>query len=127
MEKMSVEKFTGRNWGLWKAKMKDYLYLNDLLQPLENNGERPIGVTKEKWEILDRKAAATIRCCMENSVFHIVANEKSALGIWKKLEGIYAKNSTTSKALLMGRLVNLKLKEGESIDEHLNNIQAFIK
>lgn len=126
MDKFSVEKLNGRNWGLWKTKMEDYLYLNDLHLPLENNGEKPSSISEAKWETLDRKASATIRWCLEDSVFHLVACEKSAFGIWKKLEGIYAKNSATNKAFMMRRLINLKLKEGESIGEHLNKFQAVV-
>ena len=59
-------------------------------------------------------------------MFHIVANETSAYAIWKKLEEVKVKNSATNKALLMRRLVNLKLKEGGSIGEHLNDFQEIV-
>ena len=60
MDKIVIEKLNGRNWGLWRAKMEDFLYLNDLHQPLENNGEKPSNLSKAKWETMDRKAAASI-------------------------------------------------------------------
>ena len=126
MDKIIIEKLNGRNWGSWMANMEDFLYLNDLHQPLENNGEKPSILSKTKWETLDRKAVASIRCFLDNSVFHIVANEISAYAIWKKLEGVFAKNSATNKALLMTRLMNLKLKEGGSIGEHLNDFREIV-
>ena len=60
MDKIIIEKLNGRNWGLWKAKMEDFLYLNDLHQPLENNGEKFSNLSEAKWETLDKKAVVSI-------------------------------------------------------------------
>lgn len=70
---------------------------------------------------MNKKVVGAIRCFLENKVFHIVANETLAYAIWKKLKEIFAKNLVMKKTLLMRRLVNLKLKEGWPIREHLND------
>ena len=48
-------------------QMEDYLYQKDPWKPLEGKTMRQGMITKEDWEILDRKALGSIRLCLATS------------------------------------------------------------
>lgn len=116
----------GRNWMIWKAKMTDLLYCKDLYAPVEGESSKPETMTAEDWKKLDRKTIGTIRQWVDDTVFHHVSNETSANSLWKKLEDLYERKTAGNKAFLIRKLVNLKFKEGDSISEHLNEIQSIV-
>ncbi|GFS37354.1 hypothetical protein Acr_00g0051480 [Actinidia rufa] len=66
-----------------------------------------------KWRKMNRKTIGLIRQCIGHEVFHHVAQETSAYDLWIKLEEMYQAKTSRNKALLMRRLVNLKLSEGD--------------
>ena len=51
----------GTNWGIWKPRMKDILYLNDLHDPIEGDEKKPPDVDEGDWKKMDKKAIALIR------------------------------------------------------------------
>ena len=46
---------------------------------------KPVGMSLEDWEKLDRKARSTIRLCLSDSVLLNVSGEDSAKKLWEKL------------------------------------------
>ena len=44
----------------------------------------------------------------------------------KKLKGLYERKTTQNKAFVARKLVNLKIKEGRSIVEHLSEFQDLV-
>uniref|UniRef100_A0A1U7WMD9 Guanylate-binding protein 4-like n=1 Tax=Nicotiana sylvestris TaxID=4096 RepID=A0A1U7WMD9_NICSY len=79
-----------------------------------------------EWKKLNRKTIGQIRQWIDDSVFHHVAQETDAYALWVKLEGMYQAKTARNKALLMRRLVNLKLKHGTSVAEHTSEFQSLI-
>jgi hypothetical protein len=59
--KLTVEKFNGQNYQLWKMSMEDYLYQKDLFLPLGGLAKIQSTTMKdEEWDILDRKSLGMI-------------------------------------------------------------------
>ena len=83
-------------------------------------------MSAEDWKKLDRKDIDTIQLWLDDTVFHHVSNETSSRFLWKKLEDLYERKIASNKAFLIQNLVNHKFKEGESIIEHLNQIQSIV-
>ena len=54
-----------------------------------------------------------------------MAGEKTTKGLWKKLHDLYEKNTTSNKVFLVKKLYNLKMKEGASVAEHLNEFNII--
>ncbi|GFZ00191.1 hypothetical protein Acr_13g0015900 [Actinidia rufa] len=67
-----------------------------------------------------------IRQCIEHKVFHHVAQETSAYELWIKLEEMYQTKTSRNKALLMRRLVNLKLQRETTVAEHMSEFQNLV-
>ncbi|GFS43592.1 hypothetical protein Acr_00g0085960 [Actinidia rufa] len=113
------------NYALWKSRMEDILFCKDLHDPLENKGEKPIEKKDEEWTKMNRKIIGLIRQCIGHEVFHHVAQETSAYGLWTKLEKMYQAKTSRNKALLMRRLVNLKLQRG-TVAEYTSEFQNLV-
>ncbi|GFY97732.1 hypothetical protein Acr_12g0002730 [Actinidia rufa] len=108
-----------------QQRMEDILFCKDLHDPLENKGEKSIEKKDEEWTKMNRKTIGLIRQCIRHEVFHHVAQETSAYELWTKLEKMYQAKTSRNKALLMRRLVNLKLQRG-TVPEHTSEFQNLV-
>jgi hypothetical protein len=118
--KFRVEKFNGQNYQLWKMQMEDYLYQKDLFLPLSGVAKKSATMKDEEWEILDRKALGTIRLSLLASVAFNILKEKTKKGLMDALAKLYEKPLASNKVFLMKILFNMKMSEGGSIADHLN-------
>jgi hypothetical protein len=122
--KFRVEKFNGQNYYLWKMQMENYLYQKDLFLPLGGLAKKPVATKDKEWEILDRKALGTIRLSLAASVAFNISKEKTTKGLMDALAKLYEKPSASNKVFLMRRLFNMKMSEGGSIADHLNDFNT---
>ena len=106
--------------------MEDLLSCRDLYDPLESLGVNPEPTKEAEWKKLNRKTIGQIRQWIDHSVFHHVAQETDAYALWMKLEGMYQAKTARNKALLMRRLVNLKLSSETSVAEHTSEFQSLV-
>jgi hypothetical protein len=118
--KFRVEKFNVQNYQLWKMQMEDYLYQKDLFLPLSGVAKKSAAMKDEEWEILDRKALGMIRLSLAASVAFNISKEKTMKGLMEALAKLYEKPSVSNKVFLMKRLFNMKMSEGGSVADHLN-------
>ncbi|GFY85693.1 hypothetical protein Acr_04g0004310 [Actinidia rufa] len=114
------------NYAIWKPRMEDILFCKDLHDPLENKGEKPEAKKDEEWRKMNRMTIGLIRQCIGHEVFHHVAQETSAYDLWIKLEEMYQAKTSRNKALLMRRLVNLKLQRETTVAEHTSEFQSLV-
>ena len=62
---------------------------------------------------------------MAESVYFNVAEEVTAYGVWTKLSGLYEKQSAASQVYWLKKLVDLKMKEGTPMSNHLNEFNTI--
>lgn len=55
--------------------MDDMLSWKDSYEPLKHLGVKPTDMKTDSWKIIIRKAVGLIRQCIEQEVFHYVAQE----------------------------------------------------
>jgi hypothetical protein len=122
--KFRVEKFNSQNYQLWKMQMEDYLYQKDLFLPLSGVAKKLVAMKDEEWEILDRKALGTIRLSLAASVAFNISKEKTTKDLMDALAKLYEKPSASNKVFLMKRLSNMKMSEGGSVADHLNEFNT---
>jgi hypothetical protein len=79
----------------------------------------------EEWEVLDRKALGTIRLCLASLVAFNISKEKTTEGVMSALSKLYEKPSDSNKVFLMKRLFNMKMSEGGSVANHLNEFNTL--
>jgi hypothetical protein len=122
--KFRVEKFNDQNYQLWKMQMEYYLYQKDLFLPLGGIEKKLTTMKDEEWEVLDRKALGTIRLSLAASVAFNISKEKTMKELMDALDKLYEKPSTSNKVFLMKRLFNMKMSEGGSVADHLNEFNT---
>jgi hypothetical protein len=78
----------------------------------------------EEWKVLDRKALGTIRLSLAMSVAFSISKEKKIKELMDALDKLYENPSTSNMVFLMKRLFNMKMSEGGSIANHLNEFNT---
>ncbi|KAE8728571.1 hypothetical protein F3Y22_tig00004205pilonHSYRG00041 [Hibiscus syriacus] len=121
--KVKIEKFDGADFGFWKMQIEDFLYQKNLYQPL--SGKQPEGMKNEDWALLDRQALGVIRLTLSRNVAFNIAKEKTTAGLMAALSSMYEKPSASNKVHLMRRLFNLRMTEGASVAQHLNELNTI--
>ena len=104
--------------------MEDYLYQKDLFLPLSGVAKNSTAMKDEEWEILDRKALGMIRLSLPASMAFNILKEKTMKGLMDALAKLYEKLSASNKVFLMKRLFNMKMSEGGSVADHLNEFNT---
>ncbi|OMO51796.1 Reverse transcriptase, RNA-dependent DNA polymerase [Corchorus capsularis] len=122
----SMMKLTTTNYNIWKPMMEDHLYCKDLYDPILGDSGKPKDTSDDDWKKLDRKSLGTIRKWVDITVFHYVAQEKSAHAAWEKLAALYERKSPMNKAFGARKLSNMKYKEGQSMAEYLSDYQEML-
>jgi hypothetical protein len=89
-------------------------------------GTAPIGTFVDDWKKLDRKAKSTIRLCLFDSVLLNVSEEATAKYLWEKLGNLYQSKSLVNKLFLRRKLYNLRMRDGDSMEEHLNAFNTLL-
>jgi len=123
--KIKIEKFNGQSFELWKLKMEDLLVDKDQWIGVDP-GTKPTGVSDEEWKKLDQKIKSTIRLCVSDLVMLNVLREATAKALWDKLGTLYQSKSLVNKLFLWKKLYNLRMKDGDSVAEHLNTFNTVV-
>ncbi|XP_023763707.1 retrovirus-related Pol polyprotein from transposon TNT 1-94 [Lactuca sativa] len=76
--------------------------------------------------MLDRQALGVVRLSLPKNVAYNIVNEKTTYGLIKGLSNMYEKPSATNKVHLIQQLVNLKMKEGGSVTDHVNEFNSIL-
>ena len=79
----------------------------------------------EKLDLKERALGAIFMSVTDN-VLREIAGEKSASAAWKKLEELYSAKSLTNRLYLKKKLYNLRLVEGTSVKQHLDEFDSII-
>ncbi|KAL1556965.1 hypothetical protein AAHA92_12512 [Salvia divinorum] len=85
-KKITVDKFDGSNFRIWKMQIEDYLYGKDLWKSLKT---KPKKIEHEEWERLDRKAMSAIRLSLSKDVAYHTTTITSTREMLKTLKEMY--------------------------------------
>ena len=100
--------------------MEDYLYQKDLWKSLEGKSKKQGIMSDEDMEILDKKTLGSIRLCLAPLVTFNITQAKMIEELMQTLVKLYEKPSTSNKVFFMKHLFNMKMAEGGSIADYLN-------
>lgn len=121
---VKIDKFIGRNsFSLWQIKMRALLKQQRRWAPLV--GSRQKKVTTE-MVVLEEKAHSMIMLCLADDIITKIAEEKTAQGLWVKLESVYMTKSFTSKFLLKRRLFSMRMQEGLPLRDHMDQLNTIL-
>ena len=125
--KFDIEKFDGNNdFGLWRLKMHALLVQNGLHKALRGKNALSEKLSDEEKDELLEKAYGQILLFLSDGVLRKVVQEKTAAGIWQKLENLYITKSLTNRLYLKKRLFTLQMQEGTSVSTHIDSFTKAI-
>ena len=123
--KIEIEKFNGHIFKLWKLKMEDLLVDKDHWIAVESSTKQTT-MSDEDWKKLDQKAKSTIWLCISDSVLLNLFWEATTKTLWDKLGNLYQSKSLVNKLFLQKKLYTLRMKDGDSVTEHLNPFNIVV-
>jgi len=85
-----------------------------------------MGMKDEDWQKLDRKAKSLIRLCLLDLMLLNVSGESTTKDMWDKLGYLYRTKSLVNKLFLQNKLYSLRMKDGDSMAEHLNTFNIVV-
>jgi hypothetical protein len=89
-------------------------------------GTAPTGTSTKDWKKLDQKVKSTIWLCLSDSILLNVSGEATTKELWDKLGTLYQSKSLVNKLFLWKKLYNLRMKDGDSVTEHLNAFNTMV-
>ena len=119
-----IKKFDGTNFIIWKERMMDVLTNKGLLDPLFERQENS-GHTDAQWTLMDKKAKATIRLHLAESIFFTIMDHKTTKELWDSLCATWESKSASNKVFLMKKLFRLQMQENSAITNHLNEFNLL--
>ncbi|KAH9743388.1 hypothetical protein KPL70_003281 [Citrus sinensis] len=129
LPKPEIEKFTiDGDFSLWKMKMRALLVHQGLESALEEEDSETAGSSRsdEKMKQIHNRAHNTLILSLSDSILREISEEKTALGIWNKVEALCMKKSLAHRLFLKKRLYIFFIKEGVSIQEHIDVFNKII-
>ncbi|KAH9764272.1 hypothetical protein KPL70_001465 [Citrus sinensis] len=133
--RVDLEKFNRDNdFYLWSLKMRAILIQQGLDSALDD-GEDSMA-KKEKGEgsssfsadqrIINNKAHSTIILHLSDEVLREVLKERSAAGLWAKLEEMFLKKSLARRLYMKRRLYTFSMKDGVAMKDHVDEFNKLI-
>ena len=99
--RFEIDNFNGKkNFEIWKVKMHDLLVQQGVAKVLLGKAKQPLAMTDDEWSDMDERALSGIRLCLADDVWFNIVSEKTAAGLWTKLEKLYMTKSLTNRILL---------------------------
>jgi len=95
------------------------------VQPIKLKGFKPEGMDEADWLDLDESTCSMIMLTLAESVYYNFVKETTSYGVWQKLCGLYEKQSAASQVYWLKKLVDLKMKEGMPMSNHLNEFNTI--
>ncbi|KAH9648407.1 hypothetical protein KPL70_025572 [Citrus sinensis] len=94
--------------------------------------QSPKGKRKEDLQVLvetqehNNKAHSTIILHLSDEVLREVAKERTASGLWAKLEELFLKKSLAKRLYMKRKLYTFSMKEGTTMKDHLDEFNKLI-
>nr|AAV88069.1 hypothetical retrotransposon [Ipomoea batatas] len=121
----NMVRLNGRNYHIWKAKMKDLLFVKKLHLPVFASA-KPENMSDEEWDFEHQQVCGYIRQWVEDNVLNHIINETHARSLWNKLETLYASKTGNNKLFLLKQMMNIRYREGTLINDHVNDFQGVL-
>ena len=122
--KFEIEKFDGTgDFGLWRVKMRALLIQHGCEAALEVLPANMDAIAKAE---LNKKAHSAMILCLGNKVLREVTGEKTATGVWSKLETLYMTKSLANKLYLKKKFYTFYMSVGRKISKHIDEFNKIV-
>ena len=119
---VTVVPLNGSNYGTWKVQCRMALVKDGLWSIVSGTETAPAATEAEKFaKFVSRrdKALAIIVLSVDPSLLYLLGDPEDPVAVWKKLSDQFQKKTWANKLSLRRRLNNLRLKDGDSMSNHI--------
>lgn len=114
-------KLNNNNYLVWKELMELFLREHNLWDVVTEE----IPKCDEQWRIRDGRVRAFIVLALDDDQINHVHGKSTAAEMWLALE--YIHDSFLTKVRLIKEISALKLRGGQNMDEHINNLTSLFQ
>ena len=120
----SITPLKGSNYPTWKVQCKMALMREGLWQIVNGTETRPddMGEARTKFNKAFDKALATIVLSVDSSLLYLLGEPTSPITVWKTLSNQFQKRSWANRLHLRKKLYALKLRDGDSVQDHIRTM-----
>ena len=125
IKSVSIVPLKGSNYPTWKLQCRMVLLKEGLWSIVNGTEQAPRGDDEEKlakFAARKDRAIALIVLSVEPSLLYLVGDPDDPVAVWKKLSDQFQKKTWANKLQLRKRLYSLRLREGESVQEHIRQL-----
>lgn len=132
LSSVSLLRFDGRNFPVWKVRMRAYLQSLDLWDAVERPpGDGSSSSSKkaaDEEETKRKKAYSTLVLALNDTHLQMVMQvpEGDAHGVWAELVGHFERTTMASKAHTRGMLHKTRMQSGESFDLYRARVMELV-
>ena len=127
---MAIVPLKGQNYGTWKVEAKLALLKEGLwgiVQGTETAPAEENAATRAKFVGRRDRALATIGLSVDPTLLYLLHGIDDPKEAWKKLNDQFCKKTWANKLELRKKLHTLKLKEGDSVQEHIRQMTELFR
>ena len=119
--KTAIVPLTGANYPMWKVQCKMSLMKDGLWGIVDGSETAPDKAEGAYSKFISQKnrALAIIVLSVDPSLLYLIADPTDPTVVWEKLSTQFQKKTWANKLALHRRLHSLRLKEGQSVQEHM--------
>lgn len=122
--KTVIVPLTGANYCTWKIQCKMSLMRDGLWKIVSGEETAPQEGTDAHAKFITRRdrALATIVLSVAPSLLYLLGDPTDPAAVWNKLSSQFQRKTWANRLALRRRLHSLKLKEGQSVQDHVRNL-----
>ena len=120
--KSVIVPLNGKNYPTWKIQCRMALVKDSLWSIVSGTETEPTteGEARRKYLAKKDRALTTIVLAIDLTLLYLIgADPKDPQAVWTKLEEQFQRKTWANKLQLRRKLFALKLKEGESVNNHI--------
>jgi hypothetical protein len=127
---MAVVPLNGSNYPTWKVQCRMALMKDGLWSIVEGTEEPPAADNAEltaKFAARRDRALAIIVLAVDPLLLYLLGDPDDPVTVWNKLSSQFQKKSWANKLELRKKLYSLRLKEGDSVQEHIRKMTVLFE
>ena len=127
-EKWTIEKLNGANWSTWKFQMKQLLLAKELwgmVDGTETLAADAEAAVRTEFQKKSQKEFSMLVLVIGTSQLYLVTSCETPKDTWDVLRSHYERNTLAKKLFLKKRFVQMEVKEGTTIENHLKEMKEL--
>lgn len=118
-DKVSIPKFNGSDFGVWKAQIEAYIIAKNWHFVLSQVKSEVELTRQASFDGIDRHVKALLLMSLDTKNARLVLKCGSAREIWHRLIAIHEQKSNTNKLVLQKKFFDLRMAADEKVQEYV--------